>query len=95
MYLCKAFLYLYSVIIKKDINMETTFNIGKEFFKINNSSIQDVKLAYYYKSDQTSEWIYNVDLETMEEIRILWKNAKNGNLSIYDIFCGILKINTK
>lgn len=73
--------------------MTTTFNIGKEKFEIKNSSIQDVKIAFSYKADQTSEWVNNVDPETMDEIRMLWKNAINGNLSIYDIFCKILKIN--
>jgi hypothetical protein len=75
--------------------MTTIFKISKENFEIKNSSIQDVKIAFSYKEDQTGGWIYNVDPETMEEIRILWKNAKNGNLSIYNIFCSILKINIK
>lgn len=89
MYICT----IETVTVKHLEIMTTTFNIGKEKFEVKNSSIQDVKIAYTYKSDQTSDWVYNVDTETMDEIRMLWKNAINGNLSIYDIFCKILKIN--
>ncbi len=62
------------------------------------STIQDVKIAFEFGKKNLSmidqlagEWIYGVDPETMDEVKAIYAEA-DGNLSLYNVFCKILKI---
>jgi len=62
------------------------------------STIQDVKIAFNHGKNTLStmdqlagEWIYNVDPETMDEVKRLYKSSID-NVSLYGVFCKILKL---
>jgi len=68
-----------------------TIKIKNESFLLSISSYNDVQIAYSNKKDQTGDWIYNVDPETYGEIKSIWLQLNTLNLSIYNVFCIILK----
>ena len=66
--------------------------------KVSKSTIEDVKIAFNYgkktlsiQEQLSGEWIYNTDIETMEEIKQIY-NKHEGNISLYGVFCKILKM---
>jgi hypothetical protein len=68
-----------------------TINIKNQSFMLSISSYNDVQIAYSYKKDQTGDWIYGVDPETYGEIKSIWLQLNKLDLSIYNVFCIILK----
>ena len=68
-----------------------TIKIKNESFLLSISSYNDVQIAYSHKKDQTGDWIYNVDAETYGEIKSIWLQLNTLDLSIYNVFCIILK----
>lgn len=68
-----------------------TIKIKNQKFLLSISSYNDVQIAYSYKVDQSGEWIYNVDPETYGEIKSIWLQLNTLDLSIYNVFCIILK----
>jgi len=72
-----------------------SFILRKEKFEVSNSSIKDIKIAFEYGKKQgliCGDWIYNVDCETMEEVRNLFKYQKSGVLNLYNFFVKISKL---
>jgi hypothetical protein len=68
-----------------------TIKIKNQSFMLSISSYNDVQIAYSYKKDQTGDWIYGVDPETYGEIKSIWLQLNTLDLSIYNVFCMILK----
>lgn len=78
----------------KEITTDLTvknIKIKNEIFLLSISSYNDVQIAYSHKKDQTGDWIYNVDPETYGEIKSIWLQLNTLDLSIYNVFCIILK----
>ena len=70
-----------------------TLVLGNEIFEISESSVLDVKIAKESLNDLLGDWIYRVDPETMDEIKAIYRASKNGSLSLFNVFCRILKLN--
>lgn len=69
-----------------------------EIMTVSASTISDVKSAFEFGKQRLSyiaqlegEWIYAVDPETMEEVKLLYRED-TGNISLYGMFCKILKL---